>query len=114
LIAAFGLLGLTLFVARSRTHEIGIRKVFGSSEKSIVYSFLRSNFLIVVLAGLLSIPVTLYFMGKWLTNFPYRTSIGWWTFVIAFLIAVIVVSLTVSIHAIRASRINPVDALRYE
>jgi putative ABC transport system permease protein len=114
LIAAFGLLGLTLFVARSRTHEIGIKKVFGSSEGAIVYSFLRSNFLMVVFAELLSIPVTIYFMEKWLNNFPYRVGIGWWVFVIAFLIAALVVLLTVSIHAIKASRINPVDAIRYE
>ena len=114
LIAAFGLFGLTLFVARSRTHEIGIKKVFGSSEKAIVYSFLRNNFLMVVIAELLSIPVTLYFIGKWLNNFPYRVNVGWWVFVIAFLIATLVVLLTVSFHSFRASRINLVDALRYE
>jgi len=114
LIAAFGLLGLTLFVARSRTHEIGIKKVYGSSERAIVYSFLRSNFIMVVVAELLSIPATLYFMGKWLSNFPYRVGIGWWVFVIAFLIATFVVLITVSIHSIKASRINPVDALRHE
>lgn len=114
LIAAFGLFGLTLFVARSRTHEIGIKKVFGSSEKAIVYSFLRNNLLMVVIAELLSIPVTLYFIGKWLNNYPYRVGIGWWVFLIAFLIAAVVVLLTVSIHSIKASRINPVDALRYE
>lgn len=114
LIAAFGLFGLTLFVARSRTHEIGIKKVFGSSEMAIVYSFLRINLLMVVIAELLSIPVTLYFIGKWLNNYPYRVDIGWWVFLIAFLIAAVVVLLTVSIHSIKASRINPVDALRYE
>jgi putative ABC transport system permease protein len=114
LIAAFGLFGLTLFVARSRTHEIGIKKVFGSSERDIVYSFLRSNLIMVVLAELLSIPLTIYFIGKWLNNFPYRVGIGWWVFLIAFLIATLVVLLTVSIHSIKASRINPIDALRYE
>jgi len=114
LIAAFGLFGLTLFVARSRTHEIGIKKVFGSSEQDIVYSFLRSNLIMVVLAELLSIPLTIYFIGKWFNNFPYRVGIGWWVFLIAFLIATLVVLLTVSIHSIKASRINPVDALRYE
>ncbi|MCD4710363.1 MAG: ABC transporter permease [Bacteroidales bacterium] len=114
LIAAFGLFGLTLFVARLRTHEIGVRKVFGSSERVIVYSFLRSNFFLVLAAELLSIPVSLYFIGKWLNNFPYRVNIGWWVFVIAFLIATFVVLLTVSIHSIKASRVNPVDALRYE
>ena len=46
LIAAFGLFGLTLFVARSRTNEIGIKKVFGSSEQAIVFSFLQSNFIL--------------------------------------------------------------------
>ncbi len=101
-------------MARSRTHEIGIKKVFGSSEKAIVFSFLRSNFFMVLIAELLSIPVTFYFIEKWLNNYPYRVSIGWWVFVIAFLIATFVVLLTVSIHSIRASRINPVEALRYE
>ena len=103
-----------LFVVRSRTHEIGIKKVFGSSERAIVYSFLRSNFFMVLVAALLSIPVTLYFFVQWLKNYPYRVGIEMWIFVIAFLIATLVVFLTVSIHSIKASRINPVDALRYE
>jgi len=114
LIAAFGLFGLTLFVARSRTNEIGIRKVFGSPEGAIVYSFLKSNFIMVVVAELLSIPVTIYFLQKWLNDFSYRTNISWWVFVIAFIIATVVVLLTVYIHSRKASRVNPVDALRYE
>jgi putative ABC transport system permease protein len=114
LIAAFGLFGLTLFVARSRTREIGIRKVFGSSEEAIVSSFLRSNFIIVVVAELLSVPLTIYFLQKWLNNFPYRTGIAWWVFVIAFLIATVVVLATVYIHSRRLSRVNPVESLRYE
>jgi len=114
LIAAFGLFGLTLFVARSRTNEIGIKKVFGSSEWAIVYSFLRSNFMLVVIAELVSIPITIYFMTKWLNNFSYRTNIGWWVFVVAFIIATIVVLATVFTHSYKASRINPVEALRYE
>jgi putative ABC transport system permease protein len=114
MIAAFGLLGLTLFIARSRTQEIGIKKVFGSSERSIVFSFLRSNFLMVLVAELVSIPFCLYFLGRWLNNFPYRVGIGWWVFVFAFITASLVVLVTVLIHAVKASRINPVNALRYE
>jgi len=114
LIAAFGLFGLTLFVARSRTNEIGIKKVFGSSEQAIVISFLQSNFILVVIAELLSVPITIYFMTKWLNNFSYRTNIGWWVFVLAFIIATVVVLATVFIHSHKASRINPVEALRYE
>ncbi len=114
LIAALGLFGLTLFVARSRIREIGIKKAFGSSEQSIVYSFLRSNLILVLVAALLSVPVTLYVMTKWLNNFAFKASIGWWVFVISFLVAAVVVLLTVFIHSYKASRINPVKALRYE
>jgi putative ABC transport system permease protein len=114
LIAAFGLFGLTLFIARSRIKEIGIRKVYGSSEKSIVYSFLRNNLLFAILASLLSVPITIHFMIKWLSNFAYKTNINWWIFVISFTIAAIVVLLTVFFHSYKSSHINPAEALKHE
>jgi putative ABC transport system permease protein len=114
LIAAFGLFGLTLFLSRSRVKEIGIRKVYGSSEQSIIYSFLLNNLIMVVVAALISIPVTLHFMTKWLSNFAYQTGISLWVFIISFVIASVVVLLTVFIHSYKASLINPVEALRYE
>ncbi len=61
-----------------------------------------------------SVPGSLYFITKWLNNYSYRVEIGWWVFAITFLIAAVVVLATVSIHSRKASRINPVDALRYE
>ena len=113
-IASLGLFGLTLFVARSRIKEIGIRKVYGSTEKSIVYSFLLNNLILVIAAALISIPVTLHFMTKWLNHFAFKTSINWWIFMISFTIASIVVLLTVFVQSYKASHINPVEALRYE
>ena len=114
LIAAFGLFGLTLFTARSRTKEIGIRKVLGCSEKTIVYSFMKGNFTLVLIASLISIPITIYFMTDWLKGFTYHATISWWVFAAAFVVALVVVLATVLIHSYRASRINPVEALRYE
>ncbi|MCG6188720.1 ABC transporter permease [Maribellus maritimus] len=114
LIAAFGLFGLTLFIAKTRTKEIGVKKVLGSSEKTIIYSFLKENIVIVFIAALLAIPVTYYFMNRWLSNFSYKVSINFWFFVIAFIIASTVVLFTVLFHSYRASRINPVEALKYE
>ena len=114
LIAASGLFGLTLFIVRSRTKEIGIKKVFGCSEKSIIYSFLLQNFVLVLIAASISIPVTLYFITNWLKNFAYKININWWAFVIPFLIALIIVQLTVFAYSYNISRINPIKALRYE
>jgi putative ABC transport system permease protein len=114
IIAAFGLFGLTLFLARSRTREAGIKKVFGSSENAIIMSFLRENFILVTIAALLSVPVTIHFIMQWLNKFAFKISIGWWVFVFAYLSATIVVLLTVLYHSYKVSRINPVEALRYE
>jgi len=114
LIAAFGLFGLTLFVAKNRTKEIGIKKVFGSSEQLIVFSFLKESIILVLVAGVISIPITIYFMNRWLNNFAYKVDISWWIFVVSIVLAAIVVLSTVVVHSIRASRINPVEALRYE
>ena len=114
LIAALGLFGLTLFIAKTRTKEIGVKKVLGSSENTIIYSFLKGNFIMVLLAALLSIPVTNYFMNKWLSDFSYHTNINWWVYIVAFLVALVVVCITVFFYSYKASRINPVEALRYE
>ena len=114
LIAGFGLFGLTLFVIKTQTKEIGIKKVFGSSEKSIVISSLFRNFMLALLAAALSVPVTLYFMTNWLKNYSYKVPINWWIFAISFVAAAIVVLMTVSINSYKASRINPVKALKYE
>jgi putative ABC transport system permease protein len=114
LIAASGLFGLTLFIARTRTKEIGIKKVFGCSENTIIYSFLWENFVLVLIAGSISIPVTLYFMTNWLKDFAYKININWLALVIPFLIALIIVQLTVFVYSFNVSRINPVNALKYE
>ena len=114
LIASFGLFGLTLFIAQTRTKEIGIKKVLGCSSPTIIYSFLRLNIIYVIVAALISIPITVYAMSEWLNNYSVRVEIQWWFFVIAFLIAVLVVSITVLIQSYRAAKLNPVDAIKCE
>jgi putative ABC transport system permease protein len=114
IIASTGLFGLTLFVSRSRMKEIGIKKVFGSSERSIVFSFLSENFIMVSVAAIISVPVTIYFIKKWLDNFAYKTNIDGSAFIITYLFAVVIVLVTVLFHSLKASRTNPVLALRYE
>jgi putative ABC transport system permease protein len=114
LIAGVGLFGLTLFVVKTQIKEIGIKKVFGSSERSIIYSYLFRNFILTLMAAALSVPATLYLMINWLKNYAYKAPIVWWVFAISFVIATAVVLLTVFFHSYKASRLNPVNALRYE
>jgi len=53
-------------------------------------------------------------MNKWLQNFAYRISLGWWIFALAGAMSLLIALLTVSWQSYRAAGKNPVDALRYE
>jgi putative ABC transport system permease protein len=53
-------------------------------------------------------------MKIWLQNFAYRTSIKFWTFLVAAGLAFLIALLTVSYQAFKAALSNPVKSLRYE
>jgi putative ABC transport system permease protein len=114
IIAALGILGLTLFSTERRTKEIGIRKVLGASANSIVFLLSKEFLICVVLANLISWPVAYVFMEKWLQDFAYKTSIGPWPFVFSSALAVVIASITISYQSIRAASANPAESLRYE
>ncbi len=113
-IASIGLYGLSKFSAQRRTKEIGIRKVNGSSILEIMV-MQNMNYLRWVIAALvLSCPLAVFSMKKWLTGFAYRTEIHWWIFVIGGLIALLIAVMSISIVSWKAATRNPVEALRYE
>jgi putative ABC transport system permease protein len=68
----------------------------------------------VVLAFVIATPITYYATSEWLQNFAYRTRLSWWIFILAGMIALLIVLLTVSWQTFKVARRNPVEALRYE
>lgn len=114
LIASLGLIGLSIFTAKRRTKEIGIRKVLGASVNSL-FTLLSKEFLwLVVIAFAISTPLAWWAMNNWLQNFAYRTTISWWVFAIAGLSALSIALITVSFQSIKAAIANPVKSLRTE
>jgi len=114
LIACFGLAGLSAYNILQRRKEIGIRKVIGASVQQLL-GLLVSDFLrLVVLAFLISIPITWLLMNEWLQGFAYRINISWLVFAIAGIVILIIVFATISFQAIKAASANPVKSLRTE
>ena len=114
LVCSMGMLGLTLLTAQRRVKEIGIRKINGAATHEILVMLNWDLLKWVLISFVLSVPVAFLFMHKWLENFAYKTSLGWWIFALAGLTAFIITLLTVSAHSLNTARRNPVDALRYE
>lgn len=113
-ISCLGLFGLASFVAEQRTKEIGVRKVLGASVLNLWKMLSKDFALLVLISCLIAIPITYYFMGRWLQSYEYRMEISWWIFGAAILGALMVTLLTVSFQAIRAARANPIKSLRTE
>ena len=114
LICSMGLFGLALIVTRQRIKEIGVRKVNGAKELEILTMLNRDFVKWVVIAFVIATPVAYFTMSKWLENFAYKTSLSWWIFALAGLLALGIALLTVSFQSWKAARGNPVEALRYE
>jgi putative ABC transport system permease protein len=68
----------------------------------------------LVLASVLAWPAAYIVMSGWLENYAYHAPLSLGVFVIASGLALVVVFVSVSYQTIRASRANPVEALRYE
>ena len=113
-IACLGLFGLVSFSIDKRIKEIGIRKVNGAKAIEIIVLVNTTFIFWVIVAFMLACPIALYAMKKWLQNFSYRTEINSWIFILAGIIALIIVFCTVSLQSWKAATRNPVDALRHE
>ncbi|MBC7862899.1 MAG: ABC transporter permease [Bacteroidia bacterium] len=113
-IACLGLFALASFTVEQRTKEMGIRKVLGASALVIVNLVSKEFIKLVIIANLIAWPLTWWLMQKWLNDFAYRISIGFWVFLISGCIALAIAQLTVLFHALRSAKRNPVTSLKYE
>jgi putative ABC transport system permease protein len=113
-IACLGLFALSAFMAEQRNKEIGIRKVLGASVGGITTMLSKDFVRLVVLAIIIASPIAGWGMHKWLQDFAYRAPIGWWVFLVAAGIAMLIALVTISFQSIRAALMNPVKSLRSE
>ena len=114
LIACLGLFGLATYMAEQRTKEIGVRKVLGATVSNIVNMLSKDFLRLVIISAALAVPAGWWAMNLWLRDFAYRVDIGWWIFIVAIGISMLIALVTVSFQAIRAAIANPVKSLRTE
>lgn len=115
IIACIGLLGMTAYMIQQSHREIGIRKVHGAATVQIVKMLSFEFVKWVLLAFVISVPISYYFMKSWLEqNFTYQAEISWWIFALSGIAIVFISLLTVIIQSYRAATMSPVDSLRYE
>lgn len=114
IIAFMGLFGLITYIISTRTKEIAIRRVFGSSVKEILVLFAWDFVILILIAGIIAFPCVYYLGSTWLNNFTFKTEIDLIIFVIPIMILLTITLLTTSIQTIKTSYINPADTIKCE
>lgn len=113
-IASLGLFSVASFLIRRKQKEISIRKVMGASVAQLTGLLTKSYLLLVGTAFLVATPMAYWLMGKFLDGFAYRISLSPDIFLVSGLVVFIFAVVTISLIVIRASKENPVVALRSE
>jgi putative ABC transport system permease protein len=114
LISSIGLFTIALYDTQRRVKEIGVRKINGAKVPEILRMLNKDFVKWVAIAFVVASPIAWYAMNVWLENFAYRTTLSWWVFALAGVLALGIALLTVSWQSWRAATRNPVEVLRYE
>lgn len=118
LVGGIGIMNIMLVSVTERTREIGICKAIGARRRDIMWQFLSEAAILslfggligVVLAVMLGLAATGRSMGFYTVNVPVSPDI----ILVAFCVAILTGLISGTYPALRASRLDPIDALREE
>jgi len=118
IVGGIGIMNIMLATVAERTREIGIRKALGAKDRDILRQFLIEALVITLGGGVVGLAMgwALTAVGAAVvrTWLEMSASLQWWVVAMAVAISTIVGLASGLYPAIRASRLDPVEALRYE
>ncbi|WP_258099500.1 FtsX-like permease family protein [Marinoscillum pacificum] len=114
IIACMGLYGLTLFIIQKRQKELSIRKVLGAEISGLLQLIFKEFALWIGAAFIIGVPLVVYFINQWVSDFYYQSEFSWFTIVETLIIMCALVILTVGYQSLKATKANPVNYLKDE
>jgi putative ABC transport system permease protein len=113
-ISTLGLLGISALSAEYRMKELGIRKVMGATDWNVLLLLTRNFMLLLGIAVVIAAPLAWMLSNRVLQSFAYRVDSPLSGVVLGTLLVVGFGGIAVGSQAMRAARVKPVLALRYE
>ncbi len=114
LVGGVGIMNIMLVSVTERTREIGLRMAIGAQSSQILGQFLCEAVVLCVLGGLLGFALGVGLAEVVARSFQWETAVSYWMAGLAIGFATLVGVFFGFYPAWRASRLNPIDALRFE
>ncbi|MEP0264568.1 ABC transporter permease [Dokdonia sp.] len=111
-LCCMGLWTMTEFNVQRQAKQIAIRKVLGAGIFSILKMCVKKYLILLVIAAVLTLPISYFIADNWLNNYAYRISIGKWFILLPLLILLPIVLLSVVRSIYIAAVQNPINKLR--
>jgi putative ABC transport system permease protein len=114
MVGGIGVMAIMSISVTERTREIGVRKALGARRAEILFQFLMEAAFLTSLGGLIGIALGagIGYAVHWVSGFPI--SLPWWSFAIGLGFSASVGIFFGMYPAFKASRLDPIEALRYE
>jgi putative ABC transport system permease protein len=114
MVGGIGVMNIMLVAVTERTREIGVRKALGAPRKAIMTQFLLESIVLTAVGGIIGI-----LLGSgisWIIHAASKlpTYVSVWSVILGLVFSSIVGLFFGLYPAMRASRLDPVDSLRYE
>ena len=113
IVGSIGIANIMFVSVKERTKEIGIRKAIGAKRSTIMFQFLIESITICLMGGISGLLIALP-VGFLIDTFLLPTAMPLWVVVLALLISALAGVVAGFFPAWSASKLDPVDALRYE
>lgn len=111
-VGGVGIMNIMLVSVTERTREIGLRKAVGAKPQDILVQFLIESVMLSVVGG--AIGVAIGFLGSLVINQFVTTTVTFWSVALAFGVSAAIGIIFGVAPAARASKLNPIEALKYE
>ena len=112
--SSIALMNIMLVSVTERTREIGVRKALGAKRSTIAFQFFIETLIIGQLGGLIGIILGISVGLGFSSIFDFSFVIPWSAIVAAVITTFLVAVVSGSYPALKASKLDPIEALRYE